>query len=489
MILLLLLVAAPSHAQELEGGVEARPPQPANFRNRDPFQPFRHSDGTIDWERVNDPSIPVDQRRLKSFSLEYFVQELAIVAATGDKTRLREFFSGVTATDFYKNYGLFLVGGTAAELGYDMAYRRFLHRHLKVHFVSGVLRSNITLATGLALAQIVTGKFDGKVFAISMGSLGLSSSVVSAALSRLPFVRKLHTASMAVKATRMLKVGGFVYQSAELALIFFVGRQIENAYYKWKDKSEAKKALTDAGRRCLEALKRATKRADAESALLAYSAAWDDYRAFLYRPLLALRAKLLRSLDGIAQRSKIGSDRVKALRKRVERFQNLPLSFAAERTQVRSDAEIAKDMQQIAEDYTKTWQKEFDAIYTERRRPGKFVLGQSAKPSEGFFLRAHLRVSGNRLQTYEDQREALAYLQGLLPARYTHTLQAALNRADSIRLADKRLYESDLGLLELGTRVQDHPPSQGATKALEAATKESATPKAESEQPKRPKAP
>ena len=475
LLLLLLLPTGPLWADDAEAdapaaGQEARESGP---QAPDPFARARRPDGTLDWRSLTE-AVPAGEKRLKSFSLEYFIKELAGVMATGDRERVQEFFTGVTATDFYKNYGLFLVGGTAAEVGYNVAYRRFLHRHLKLHFVNGVLRSNVALASGLALAQIVNGNFKGKVFAISMGSLALSSATVNAAMSRLPIVRKLHTASLTGKATRMLRMGGFVYQTAELALIFFVGRTLENAYYAWSDAREARAALAEAAKVCLARLKAAKSASEAEAALATYSRAWGDYRNFLYRPLLKERAKLLKALDEIGEKAKVHSDVSQAYRARIERFKSLPLGRAAKAQESKSKLDLEARLDKLTASYASSWQREFDAIYKKNRRQGAFLSSlepnprsRRQRPRLARFVSAHAGVSRNRPQTYEDQKEALTFLRGQLPKRFQAALGAAHANAEAVRLADQRLYQSDLGLLDLGARAsgKDTPSSKPAKPA------------------------
>ena len=78
----------------------------------DPFGDHRRADGTLDWSTLLEQNHQTPAR-LKNFSLESFVRELGRVVVAGDRQRVSEFFDGVVATDFYKNYGVFVLAATA----------------------------------------------------------------------------------------------------------------------------------------------------------------------------------------------------------------------------------------------------------------------------------------------------------------------------------------------------------------------------------------
>ncbi|HBP22895.1 MAG TPA: hypothetical protein DEA08_34610, partial [Planctomycetes bacterium] len=70
----------------------------------DPLQRFRRGDGTVEWKKVAAERAAREAAGVAKFGLALFLKELAIVAQTGDKARIEEFFDYVLSTDFYKHY-------------------------------------------------------------------------------------------------------------------------------------------------------------------------------------------------------------------------------------------------------------------------------------------------------------------------------------------------------------------------------------------------
>ena len=98
----------------------------------------------------------------------------------------------------------------------EVAYNRYLQRHIKPKFVNGLLKTNLVLAAGIALPMIVEGKFEGRAFAISVGSLGLSSAAVRSGVAGLKWVVNLKKAKdtgalarFGTRAGRLAKLGGW----------------------------------------------------------------------------------------------------------------------------------------------------------------------------------------------------------------------------------------------------------------------------------------
>ncbi|MEZ6189646.1 MAG: hypothetical protein R3F62_32170, partial [Planctomycetota bacterium] len=402
------------------GAVQAQGTAPAV--ELDPFADVRRSDGTLRWgelmAREGEPG-----PRLRNFSLESFARELAHVIQSGDRARTEEFFDGVIATDFYRTYGVFAVSSTAVELGYDMAYRRYLHRYLKPRFVSGVLRSNLALATGIALAELANGTFNGKAFAISMGSLGLSSALVEAAATRIPALHRFKTAIRAPQAGRLLRAGGFVYQTAELAVVFFVGRLVEEAYYGIQARRDALEALQTAGAAAYDACAGAATPEAARDALVAYEAAWTTYRNVLYGPLLHDQAVFLGRLERLAEDAKLVDDRVQAALRRAAGHPELPLVRFAQRQADEAAARFDRELDQLASTYLDDTQEHFAEVYTGRRAatdpfavPLQLVR-TGAPQARAAFVRAHAKATKNRLQSYAHERTALLALAALAPAQ------------------------------------------------------------------------
>ncbi|RMG12505.1 MAG: hypothetical protein D6731_13725, partial [Planctomycetota bacterium] len=252
---------------------------------------WRRADGTLDWKRMTRDGALREAGGTAHFALALFLKELAVVVRTGDRLRIEEFFDGLMTTDFYAQYGMFVIGARAGEV----AYVRYLERYVKLRFVNGVLKSNLVLAAGLALPEIVGGTFTGKTFAISLTSLGLASAAVKSGLSAIRWVTRLGQAREAgtlartgLAASRLARAGAWFYTAAELGVILFVAEDIDHAISGWLDRREARDALADASYAFFAAVGRpdATPEAVAEAAR-DYHAAWTNYRDFLYAPLHA----------------------------------------------------------------------------------------------------------------------------------------------------------------------------------------------------------
>ena len=113
---------------------------------------YRRADGTLRWKQVVRERALHEGAGLARFTLALFLKELAVVVKTGDSLRIEEFFEGIATTDFFVHYGLFAAGARAGEL----AYARYLQKVVKPGFVSGILKSQISLAAGLALCLLYT---------------------------------------------------------------------------------------------------------------------------------------------------------------------------------------------------------------------------------------------------------------------------------------------------------------------------------------------
>src|SRR5690606_13920320 len=167
-----------------------------------------------DWSRMGRDRALQEGAGLAHFALALFLKEVAVVAATGDRARIEEFFEGLLTTDFYVHYGLFVAGARVGEV----AYTRYLQRFVKPRFVSGMLKTTLVLAAGMALPLIVEGKFEGKAFAISLGALGLSTAAVKAGVAGISWVVDLERAKgagtlarLGAGAGRLARLGGWFY--------------------------------------------------------------------------------------------------------------------------------------------------------------------------------------------------------------------------------------------------------------------------------------
>ena len=347
---------------------------------------YRRGDGTLDWKRLTKDRALHEGAGLANFALALFLKELAIVTATGDRARIEEFFEGLLTTDFFKEYGLFVAG---ARLG-EVAYVRYLQRYVRPQFVNGILKTNLVLAAGIALPLIVEGKFEGKAFAISLTSLGLSSAAVKSGVAGIRWVMDLKTARRAGTlarigtAGRLAKLGGWFYTAAELAVVLYVAEVVETRVHEHLDLAQARAELAAAGQEFFRALKGRPTPAEVDAAAAAYHEAWIGYRDFLYGPLHLDEAQLAQRLEGLARRAKIDADKRQAAIQRVEAHPALKarmvdrygsLEAYAEHLLSESEAEISKDVNTYVESFNLNRKKHLDEVYFSNRRETSFLAG------------------------------------------------------------------------------------------------------------------
>ena len=77
---------------------------------------YRRADGTLRWKALASDGLLREGGALAHFTLALFLKELAVVMKTGDRSRIEEFFDGLMTTDFYKEYGLFVVGARIGDV-------------------------------------------------------------------------------------------------------------------------------------------------------------------------------------------------------------------------------------------------------------------------------------------------------------------------------------------------------------------------------------
>jgi hypothetical protein len=348
----------------------------------DPLAEFRRADGTLDWRRLGAARARAEGAALGQFAMALFLKELAVVAQTGDRARIEEFFDGLMTTDFYKHYGLFVVG---ARVG-DVAYSKYLQKYIRPTFVNSLLKTNVLLAAGLALPQIAEGTFTGKAFAISLGSLGLSSAAVKSGVAGLKWVYDLKTAKPATLSSlglrRVARFGGWFYHAAELAVVLYLAEEIEERVHAHLDERAARAALGDAGEAFFGEV--ASEGADAESlaaAAEAYHDAWIDYRDHLYAPLNQDEALFNARMERAARRAKQIDDRRAAA---IERLETRPalreraitehgsLEAYADALVASDSADLDGDVAEFAASYDRSRNEHLAEIYDENRRDGSF---------------------------------------------------------------------------------------------------------------------
>ena len=467
---------------------------------------YRRADGTLDWAKLGSAKALAGAGGVAHFGLALFLKELAVVAQTGDRARLDEFFEGLLSTDFYTEYGLFALGAAGA----DVAYARYLQRYVKPRFVSSILRTNLALATGLAVPQLVHGTFSGKAFAVTLGSLGLSASAVRAGVSGIAWVRELQSArrgSAALAATgRLARAGGWFYTVAETAVVLYLAEEVEERVNAYLDAKSAQDALVEAGADLGAAL--ADPSATPESvaaAAAAHHSAWGSYRDFLYRPLAQADARLAARLEEVAHDAKLSEDERQALlakaesspalKARIERRFGSLEAYSASRLAAR-EAEQAEAVRAALSRYEALRAAHLEDIYSPNPRASQLLAGVQdrdwlllgAQPgaagdpyvarrdilarvgrnrSESSLADALRGVSPNRLQAYEDEHEYLrATAQALRAAGRAH-LAAPLEAS-----AARALAERDLDRQAVRGGVLDLTPTPGAKGALEQSLKD-----------------
>ncbi|MBL4848380.1 MAG: hypothetical protein JKY65_22905 [Planctomycetes bacterium] len=457
----------------------------------DMLEPYRRNDGTVDWKRITREKGARELRGLGHFTLALFLKELAVVAQTGDRLRIEEFFDALMTSDFYAEYGLFALGARAGEV----AYVRYLQRYVKPRFVNGILKTNLVLATGLALPQLVAGTFEGKAFAISLGSLGLSSAAVKTGARGLAWVKELSStrrvagAASVGRAVRLAKLGGFFYTAAELAVVLYLAEEIEGRVNAYLDARTARAALAAVGQAVFRAGRDPNATPESVAAAVeAYHEAWNAYRDFLYRPLLAEDLRLASRLEKSAEAAKVVADRRKAtvervatraaLRANIERRYG-SLEKYAQSLAERDEAAIGRDVDAALAAYSRARQAGLKALYEGERRPGIYLgevesldyltrgkndpwRGRSdlfarrgRDRLQASFVDALARPSTNKLQTYEDEAAALNVLRRALAGRpsLTASLESVEARLARQRQFDTRLARGD-SQIDLGAKNQ-----------------------------------
>ena len=445
------------------------------------LEPYRRADGTLEWAKLTKARALPEVKGLAHFGLALFLKEVAVVTATGDRTRIEEFFEGLLTTDFYREYGLFVAG---ARLG-EVAYTRALQRFVKPGFVNGILKTNLVLAAGLALPQIVDGTFTGRGFAITLGSLGLSTAAVRAGVSSIAWVSGLQEARAAgllarLGLTRLGKLGGWVYTAAELAVVLYFAEELE-------ERADARLALRDARqdlRKSSEDLIAAATTpgvtpAELEAAFRESADAWGGYRNFLYAPVQHQELVLAARLERLAGKAQVLAERRTATLDRVESRAALraniegrygSLEAYADSLARADEAELQASVDGLLESAARERAKLWDAVYDEGQREGAFLAGVpnlpwllSGAPAGGAgdpfgsradpfarWGRARAKesladaledTSRNRLQAYEDEQALYAALAERLGDRLELAIlaRAAIERSARTASADRAL--------------------------------------------------
>jgi len=460
---------------------------------------YRRADGTVKWKEFSRDTAGREALGLAHFGMALFLKELAVVAQTGDRARIEEFFDGLMTTDFYKEYGLFVAGARVGEV----AYVKYLQRYVKPKFLNGILKSNLVLGAGLALPMIVHGTFEGKAFAISLGSLGISSTAVhgfSKSVKWLINLKNAKTAGTAARTglavSRFAKAGAWFYTAVELAVILYVAEDLEHMVNGYLDRKEAKAAVADAGLRYLQAINDpAATPASIRSAADDYDKEMTKFRDFLYTPLFEDEAIYASRVEKAAKDAKLLADRHAAtidkvskhaaLRRNIERRHG-SIEEYSKHLNAERDAKLQEDMDMYSKSYNKSREAHLEEVYDGNKREGTYLddlahrewLLAGAKPgapgdpyansavplygdlarkrAKGNLRDALLDVSFNRLESYQDEKALLLASQALLKKQGRNDLAAALQPSidvlDRIADADNKLAHGQGGMIDVAPK-------------------------------------
>jgi hypothetical protein len=282
----------------------------------DPYRKTRRANGTIDWKRAGKQF----GSGLGHFTLALFLKELAVVSQTGDALLIEEFFQGLLKTDFYIHYGLFSFGAAATDMAYAKYLEKHVSRYVRPRFVNSVLRSQLSLAVGMALPDLVMGKFEGRTFAINLAGLGLSSAAVKTGVAGIKWVanatRLTGGASFLgklAKARKLAAVSGWVYTAAETAVVLYYGDKISRKI----DAHLERKKLQEQVREAVDAMLKDPKGDGARERADAVTAAFRDYRDFTSRPLYEAEGLLTHRLGKLATDVKQNDDAFRRMQETV----------------------------------------------------------------------------------------------------------------------------------------------------------------------------
>lgn len=412
----------------------------------DLFEGLRRADGTVEWRRVPGDFLRSQAAGMAHFAFALFLKELPPVLLSGDPARLEEFVDALASVDFFVTYGLFSVGARAGELAYE---RTALHRMARSRFMDGMLKTQVALAAGVLLPELVRsrGRLDGKAYLVDVASLGLSVAAVKGAVEGLKGVFRLSPVKL-TWAARRAPVVGWVYSAAELAVILSVGEGIQAWANRLLDERSARLAV----RRAADALLRLPPDASSDQVrekLAALAAANEAWRTHLYRPVEEAEARAVRSA-GRHIREAVGAGSSESAASAALRA-NPALAAYVEGRHGSVDsyldgrsAEARAELAARAEELSETQREAMRDLYVSGRREGAYLPGDEearwvlggardgaeGDPARGFWFipgllrdRARDRVldritslSKNRLQTYEDEDRLLAALASARPA-------------------------------------------------------------------------
>lgn len=286
---------------------------------RDPLSTFRRADGTLDIGKMVKSQTFAGAAGVTHFAFALFLKELALVLHTGDSGRLEQFVDGLLSTDFFVNYGLFATGAAAA----DAAYGAYVRRVTRKHFLSGVLRSNLVLAAGLAVPMVARGQFDADTYIVDVTALGLSATAVKAAVEGMKGVWRLARGGRAaINLGRLAGPAGWVWTAGETAVVLLIGDALAHRLDKWMDDRELRGRVRDSGK-LLQDLVARHRRGEPVTpeemmrAVAGLQASYDDLRRHKAAPMEATLAAFHGELEKAAKDAVATDNAASALENRL----------------------------------------------------------------------------------------------------------------------------------------------------------------------------
>lgn len=443
-------------------------------READPLYGARKTNGLLDWKKVKD-GLKSGALGIAHFGLSLFLKELAVAVQTNDRFVIEEFFSGLMSVDFYTEYGLF----SAGAMGGEFIYTKFLERYIKPKFVNTVLKSTLVMAAGMALPELIHGRFDGKAFAINLSGMFLSSSAVKAGVAGLKWVlpiEKLATQATWMKklmsaynASKWAKVGGWFYTAAETAVVLYFGDKISRAITNYLDEKEAKSKVGEATEAFIEAVKTGNK-AKIEEAMKNLEEAYGAYRNFLYKPLEEEEQKLMMRLNNMGRELKGLQD---AYDRYMKLYESDPAKYAslkrmAENLKSGKIAGIEKDMKDAFAIYERNRDAKMKEIYQSNIRNTPLVgndmetidalMGRTGSGVGGILDRgtnwwkarsvrsAFSNPSNNRMESYVDEADVINLAMAMNSNKEVREmLRLRMDELGILAETDKVLFEASSG--------------------------------------------
>lgn len=420
---------AARRARLLEGGVESA---------RDPLASFRRSDGTLEWNRVLRGQGLASVNGVTHFAFAMFLKELAVVLHTGDRGRMEEFVDGLLSTDFFINYGLFAAGATAA----DVAYGRFVRRVTRKHFLSGVLRSNLVLAAGLAVPMVARGHFSLDTYMIDVAALGLSATAVKAAVEGGKGIYRLVRGGRTLFSFgRFAGPVGWVYTAGEAAVVLLLADHLADRFDRYLDERALRKRVQEAQAR-LEGLSRLlaagrhVSEGDLSRALEELHDAYDAQRRGSLRGVEGRLGQFRGELDAAGRRAHMNDAAIEGLRTSLDRTPALRDNLAARHGSVDAYLEhLDRERNGPLEARVREESARFDADWG--RVLDEAYVGRPATPADP------TPAPGSRLALYDEETTALLNALDVTTDPEARRLIAlAIERVRAGRAIDNAVYRS-----------------------------------------------